>query len=712
MRKFTKKVQRTNKIQTLLKNRDFIYFIFCFLFLGIVIVLHILHNKQMRNTFVGIDDFIEFDMLTSVVVAFFLTSAAETVSHMFVDRFEDVTKLTNDYDGLVKMYEANTEMLLCRNATDAYNKQGRKTRCRKVGSDLHGDTYRLPIGDVTLLRGRNVVIYDDPSKKYTPPKFCRKHYSELLNAHDFSKTYNQTTLRVEGIKVENEEIHISFSRSTYFDALVSNRAIDFKIDGLCVRDVYAPSPFLASLEMSALSNHMGFNGMVETSDGKFIFVRRHKHVSIGKKTMQCSVAASLKAKNTLNKEGIITKEGIAKAIMLEIEDELALSKTEQYKLGKEYIFGDFSFDNNVLYFYRDLLEGGKPQFMFYAKINVPSESVIKAYQKNSEKNTLIKDGNQIVCVDANELRNIYLAPDEMVIRKKRYPAMPSAVATVVLLKQAMAHGLTRINVQEAFTLSKQGEQMSNEDALYVDNRFIAVIDGVTSKTEMPAKATMSGGRFAAQTMCDLLAVMPNETQPKKMLKWLNDHLKQTIAGSIFAECSEPPSASLILYDARTKMVISYGDCQVFLNGKTYKQDKAEDIRLAKIRADILQKALDDGTPLAELLKNDIGRAKIQKHILDYASKFANKPEGGFPVLGRGEIIDDYIIEYPVADGEQVVLASDGYPVLAETLTESETVLHKIIKEDPLLIHQHLATKGVVAGNVSYDDRTYIRFTVQ
>ena len=712
MKKTSKKVQKAKKLQNALKNKDVMHFAICFLFLVALLVLQVLQNQKTGNTSVSIGDFIELDMLLSVVGAFFLTTLAEALSRKFVDIFEDVTKLTNDYDALVNMYAANTEMLLHRNAVDSYNTQGRKTGCKKMRSDLPGDTYRIPIGDVTQLYGRDVVVFDNPDKKYTLPEFCREHYAELMDAHDFSQTYNQITLRTDSVKEKEGKVHISFSRSTYYDALVSNRAIDFKVGALCVRDLYAPGPFLASLETSVLSNHMGFNGMVETADGKFVFVKRHKRVSIGKKTMQCSVAASLKAKYALNHEGRVTKEGIAKAIMLEIEDELALLHTEQYALGREYIFGDFSFDNNVLYFYRDLLEGGKPQLMFYAKINVPSQSIMKAYRKKSGKNNVIKDGDTIICIDKTELDKMYLAPDEMVIKNKRHAAIPSAVATVLMLKQAMQQGWIRTNVQEAFTISKKGCQMHNEDALYVDDRFVAVIDGVTSKAATPAKATMTGGRFAAQTICDLLAEMPEETQPEKMLQWLNNRLKQAIAQSVFAESDESPAASLMLYDARTKTVISYGDCQVFLKGKTYKQEKAEDIRMAKKRAAILQEALESGTPIAELRQNDIGRAAIQKHLLDYASQFANAPEGGFPVLGRGEIVAEYIVTYPVGDEEQVVLASDGYPVLKGTLAESEACLQEIITEDPLLMDQYQATKGVVAGNVSYDDRTYIRFTVQ
>ncbi len=705
------------KIKNLLKSKDFIYFVVCFLFLAVFLLVQTFLKKQSGDVSGGIADFIEVDMLVSVVLAFLLTSLADTISRIFVDKYEDNTKLTDDYDGLIKMYQENTEMLLCRNSKCKNEKKGRRTSCKREISSLPGDTYKLPIGDVILLRGRDVVIHDEPANKYAPPPFCKKHYTELLGAHDSSETYNQTTLRVCGISESNNQVTIRFSRSTYFDAMVSNRAIDFKIGKLCVRDLYAYGPFLTSLEDSLLSNHLGFNGMVETSDGKLIFVKRHKRVSIGKNTMQCSVAASLKAKYALNKDGLLTKEGIARAIMQEIEDELALADLSEYAKKKADFFKSFSFENNVLYFYRDLLEGGKPQLMFYATVPFLFSEIQAVYQKKERRNRkedcehiLIKDGNTIRCVDKKELKDIYLAPDEIVIGNRGERAMPSAVATVLLLKQAMAHGLTCPNVKEAFTLSKKGDQTSNEDALYVDKRFVAVVDGVTSKAERPEKATMSSGRFAAQTLCDLLACMPETIMdPEEVLTYLNEGLKERIEASDFNESSDKPMASIILYDHCSKCIISYGDCQALLAGCRYRSEKHIDRALAEKRADVLQAELEKGVSPEVLRCNDSGRAAIKDALMQYAAEYANKSEGGFPVLGRGKIVSEYIVTHSVNVGETVVLASDGYPELLDSLKDSEEKLEEIIKRDPLLIKEYKATKGVYEGNVSYDDRTYIRF---
>ena len=60
---------------------------------------------------------------------------------------------------------------------------------------------------------------------------------------------------------------------------------------------------------------------------------------------------------------------------------------------------------------------------------------------------------------------------------------------------------------------------------------------------------------------------------------------------------------------------------------------------------------------------------------------------------------------------EIVFASDGYPFLCNTLAESEQKLDEQRRNDPLNIHTFKATKAFVEGNNSFDDRTYVRFSV-
>ena len=57
------------------------------------------------------------------------------------------------------------------------------------------------------------------------------------------------------------------------------------------------------------------------------------------------------------------------------------------------------------------------------------------------------------------------------------------------------------------------------------------------------------------------------------------------------------------------------------------------------------------------------------------------------------------------------LATDGDPFLRDTLSASEEALAAQLATDPLCIRTYLATKGQMAGNLSFDDRAYVRFQV-
>lgn len=432
------------KLIKLLKSHSFIYSVVCLFLLLITASLNRYEDMEILK-------YIDMDMLVSVVAAFLLTSVATLITQAFQAVFEDSTKLTRDFDGLVNTYNANVTMLTYRNDPKATSHTGRAmSRCSGTIDDILGDLYTIPVTDVIQIKGRDFVIHDDPTKKFTPPQFSQKHYTELINAHKSSITFNRLSLRADDIYEQDGSVHCHFSRTSYFDSLVTNRALDYKISGISVRDLYAPGPFLDPLKKSPLSNDIGFSGMVETSDHVFIFIKRHKHVSVGKNTMQSSVSASIKAKYALDTDGYITKDGITQAIIYEIEDELGLYDLEDYEQKKDKIFEGFSFEKNVLYFYRDLMVGGKPQLMFYARINLSADEVTQVYTTGQKPHSRIVARDELICstdgykmrqVHRDALRSIYMTPDSLTFNGWWYRATPSAVATVVLLLKAIEDGL-------------------------------------------------------------------------------------------------------------------------------------------------------------------------------------------------------------------------------------------------------------------------------
>ena len=60
---------------------------------------------------------------------------------------------------------------------------------------------------------------------------------------------------------------------------------------------------------------------------------------------------------------------------------------------------------------------------------------------------------------------------------------------------------------------------------------------------------------------------------------------------------------------------------------------------------------------------------------------------------------------------EIVMATDGYPFLKPTLAASEERLAWQREHDPLNIGDFKTTKAFLPGNSSFDDRSYIRFSI-
>ena len=70
-----------------------------------------------------------------------------------------------------------------------------------------------------------------------------------------------------------------------------------------------------------------------------------------------------------------------------------------------------------------------------------------------------------------------------------------------------------------------------------------------------------------------------------------------------------------------------------------------------------------------------------------------------------------IVRYQAKEQDEIILSSDGYPFLKDTLAESEEQLSNILHNDPMCFRLFKTTRGVIEGNLSFDDRCYCRFRV-
>lgn len=262
---------------------------------------------------------------------------------------------------------------------------------------------------------------------------------------------------------------------------------------------------------------------------------------------------------------------------------------------------------------------------------------------------------------------------------------------------------------------------SCEDGLVVTADFIAVIDGSTSKTPHHLSPDMKNGRYAMVLISEYIQ---HELKPESTVENFCEGVTSYIYNKVYrqqgieeqmqAHPEERLTASAILYSKAKNEVWMVGDCQAIIDGKLYENNKPFEDIVARRRVELIQQGF---TPQE-------ARKTIEPLLIQAMLEGQNKTYtviDGFPIYRKGVKVvslnaPQKNVETDVADSlplptKEIVLASDGYPFLKPTLTESEEALAHLLAYDPQCTHEFIATKGIVVGNKSFDDRTYIRFQI-
>lgn len=269
-----------------------------------------------------------------------------------------------------------------------------------------------------------------------------------------------------------------------------------------------------------------------------------------------------------------------------------------------------------------------------------------------------------------------------------------------------------MQIIETFLCGKENNHKTCEDGIYVGAHLAAVVDGVTAKGKRLWNGHKSG-YFAKEILLEYLRREDVAKQPPQELLGNLDKVLWEAVKTQTEELQpeEYPRASIIIYNDYYKEIWNYGDCQCSINGMVHTHVKEIDEINARLRAERLEKELKNGAVMEELLRNDPGRAAIQENLLKQFTYENKKVKYGYPVLNGTGIETSMICVYKVKGGDEIILASDGYPEVGCNLKESEKKLQWILQEDPLLFRLHPSTKGLKAENVSFDDRAFCRILV-
>ena len=271
-----------------------------------------------------------------------------------------------------------------------------------------------------------------------------------------------------------------------------------------------------------------------------------------------------------------------------------------------------------------------------------------------------------------------------------------------------------------------------EDGMVVTDDFIAVIDGSTSKTPKHLNPDMKNGRYAMMLISEYIreelkadALVDDFCQGVTAYIYHKVYEKLGVEERLKEHPEERLTASAILYSRTRNEVWMVGDCQAIIDGNLYENGKPYEEKIARKRVELIEQGLSPAEARKQieplLIKAMLSGQNQTYTVID-----------GFPIYREGvkvvSVSDSSSVQdsVPASDSvpcsdsvsasgtipsssSEIVLASDGYPFLKPTLAASEAALAEQIANDPQNIHSFIATKGIVEGNKSFDDRTYIRF---
>lgn len=277
-----------------------------------------------------------------------------------------------------------------------------------------------------------------------------------------------------------------------------------------------------------------------------------------------------------------------------------------------------------------------------------------------------------------------------------------------------------MKIIEKFILGKNKDQNKCEDLIYTGERFMAVIDGATSKDGRSFEGK-TGGRVAAEIVYNALLML--EKTNKNTAKEISDFISAQFI-PFYNEyeidyISEPTSkivASCVIYDNLSKQLIFVGDCLAIIekdgNLNFIENSKFMDEVTSNTRSLHLSSLIKTGQyNEEELRENDLGRDFILPLLKNQLAFQNQNIKFGYECFDGTEIPENMIKTVSIEKGSILYLSSDGYPKLFKTLKESEEYLNYVLKEDPLLYKIYPSTKGHMKGLNSFDDRSYLSFKI-
>ena len=353
--------------------------------------------------------------LSIIAVAVFAMVAGKCIQHI-MRKIEDLIKLNPDYKELLSQYESSRQVFL--------------TIQKEEGE------YSFPEEIVAVKRKTEpfkLELEDTPGKYYKLPNILEHHFEENILAHSESRTYNNYLIRVDQCVKSETGTKLYTSCTTFFDSLATNRAMDYIWkDGLSIRKMLTMGKRIQSLDRMPLSNHLGVNVIIKSKDDYILCILRGEEASISKNKYSISCGAAVVAEDCKEASETFTLEKLDEKILHLIEKEVDIKP-------KEYVFDR---EENILAFYRDWVEGGKPQLLAHIEVSLDRKEMMERFER-CPRNSVNAINKRISFLSWEQLKKARIRNDFIEVprigndKRKCMRTLPPISASVWLYREYM-----------------------------------------------------------------------------------------------------------------------------------------------------------------------------------------------------------------------------------------------------------------------------------
>ena len=289
---------------------------------------------------------------------------------------------------------------------------------------------------------------------------------------------------------------------------------------------------------------------------------------------------------------------------------------------------------------------------------------------------------------------------------------------MIFRDRKISSGGVDVKILETHLMGKSQNHHVCEDLITVSSDFVAVFDGVSSKSGIRYDGKTTG-YIAVELMSTALKCVPPTANAAECFRSINRSVyswyeREGLLEDVKNNPRNRPAASAAIYSRTYNQVWVLGDSQVFFNSKRY----TFPLKIDEFYVDMRMKAIEYlkaiGKTTEELLQDDTSAAVLRPlfEMQPYLQNSKSRNEYSYSILDGFEFCETDIHVLQIPSGtKEVSLATDGYPMIFGSLKESEDYLERVIQDDPLCCDIFKHIKGVYIGQDSFDDRAYVRFSI-